>query len=337
MKPIFRYILVITALICVQGAFAKKKDNKPVLVNNIYYQLNEEDGTAIAVSVRSIKKKMTTYPEHVVFPDTITYKKRKYVLRKILDDVFVYNKDVKRVTIPNTLTSSDYQTYNECWGLEEPVYNDTLYAYMSREYTLYHPDYIIPDGIRKIEDWAFAGVLLHSVVIPNTVTEIGIFAFLNCRELSSVQLPSSIKCINDVAFGGCHDLKNIIIPNSVKSIKQLAFCNCQLEKIVLGSGLEIIDATAFDGNYKTKYFWGGEALLDENGQRQYTIREITIYRETPPEVEGQFNMTSNQEEIILYVPFYSVDKYTNHPEWGKFDVRPIPPVNDIMLTYMRFI
>ena len=325
-------ICIFAALMCATEGLAKNENSKTALVNNMYYLLDAADSSAMAVGAPDEKKKKNiTYPEHVVFPDTIIHKHKKYVLRSIYNDVFAFNQDVKRVTIPNTLTSSDYQTYNLCLGLEEPVYNDTLFAYMPRNYVQNNSDYVIPHGIRRIEDWAFSGLMsLRSLVMPNTVTEIGIAAFSDCYALSSVKLSDYIKCISNLAFASCHNLRTIVIPNSVKSVNSLAFSECQLEKIVLGTGLEIIYADAFNSNYKKKHYLLREAELDENGQKQYTIREITIYREIPPKVEGKFNLSPHQEKIVLYVPFFCVEAYKNHPEWGKFDVRPIPPVNDTL-------
>ena len=335
MKPIFRYILVITALICVQGAFAKNKAPKTILINSIYYQLNEEKKTATAVAAPPDKKGKITYPEHVIFPDTITYKKQKYVFRTIDTDAFFVNQDIKRITVPNTLTYVDCYTLSLCTKLEWPVYNDKEFIYLPSEYTKSHSDYAIPEGIETIKSWAISNLYDDfSLTMPNSVTTIEPFAINDCWYPLSVSISTNVTVISTGAFWRCA-LKSITIPNNIKIIESGAFADCQLEKITLGTGIEVIAANAFHDNYKR--YEGGPPMekLDKNGQRQYTIREIAIYRETPPEVEGHFEVVPNQKEIILYVPFYSVDKYTNHPEWGKFDVRPIPPVNDIMLTYMR--
>lgn len=88
---------------------------------------------------------------------------------------------------------------------------------------------IIEEGITSIGDEAFGWVMpyyprLKTVEIPNTVINIGDFAFTSCCEL-----------------------KNIQIPNSVTSIGYAAFSLCDsLEKITIGTGLTSLDDTGLD-------------------------------------------------------------------------------------------
>ena len=57
--------------------------------------------------------------------------------------------------------------------------------------------------VRKIADSAFKNTNITSVVIPNSVNEIGWFAFAGCYTLESVTVPSSVATINYGAFDGC--------------------------------------------------------------------------------------------------------------------------------------
>ena len=65
-----------------------------------------------------------------------------------------------------------------------------------------------------------------SYEIPNTVTEIGKFAFRDCSRLTSVHISNSITKIGECAFGGCARITTFTIPNSVKDIGRAVFAGC---------------------------------------------------------------------------------------------------------------
>ena len=66
---------------------------------------------------------------------------------------------------------------------------------------------VIPEG-------AFAGMeALSSVIIPETVTEIGAGAFAGCENIESITLPG-VNSIGEGAFEGCTGLTSILIPAS---------------------------------------------------------------------------------------------------------------------------
>ncbi len=50
-----------------------------------------------------------------------------------------------------------------------------------------------------------------SFVIPNSVTEIGDYAFYECSSLKSIDIPNSVTEIGENAFSGCKSLESITI------------------------------------------------------------------------------------------------------------------------------
>ena len=66
---------------------------------------------------------------------------------------------------------------------------------------------------------------LTNVIIGNSVTSIGEFAFSECINLTSIVIPDSVTSI-DGAFSGCSGLTSITIPDSVTFIGYGAFWNC---------------------------------------------------------------------------------------------------------------
>ena len=58
---------------------------------------------------------------------------------------------------------------------------------------------------------------MTSITIPNSVTEIGEWAFGNCSGLTSVTIPNSVTYIGDLAFYDCSGLTRIdAYPNPEK-------------------------------------------------------------------------------------------------------------------------
>ncbi len=87
---------------------------------------------------------------------------------------------------------------------------------------------------------------LTSVVIPNSVTSIGAYAFSNCDALQSVKMGTGMKTVSDFAFANCDYLKSVDLGETTY-IGTAAFYNCpMLNTVDFGSSLETI---AYSGGW----------------------------------------------------------------------------------------
>ncbi|MDD6061750.1 MAG: leucine-rich repeat domain-containing protein, partial [Oscillospiraceae bacterium] len=85
----------------------------------------------------------------------------------------------------------------------------------------------IPDSVTNIGKWAFGYCTsLTSVTIGDSVTHIGAYAFYKCTSLTSVTIGDSVTSIGNSAFRYCTSLTSVTIPNGVTSIGEHAFANC---------------------------------------------------------------------------------------------------------------
>jgi hypothetical protein len=92
----------------------------------------------------------------------------------------------------------------------------------------------------------FNGYNLRSIIIPDTVTSIGLSAFWNCRQLQYVTLPKLLLSINGYAFKECSGLMTVEIPSLVKSIGTGGFMSCtSLKSVIIPSQVESIGSGIF--------------------------------------------------------------------------------------------
>jgi hypothetical protein len=86
---------------------------------------------------------------------------------------------------------------------------------------------------------------ISKIILPNTVTTIGNYAFAGCINLSSVNIPDSVTKIGKNAFYGCKKLENINIPEGVTSIGEYAFGLNPITKITIPQKTTFIGNNAF--------------------------------------------------------------------------------------------
>ena len=116
---------------------------------------------------------------------------------------------------------------------------------------------VIPEGVTTIEKYAFAELTaLEEVVLPSTLTRIGVGAFLGCKNLKKINL-ENVKFINEEAFKDCA-LESLDLvddkddPNDVEgklvAISNYAFANCKLGFVALPASTQSIAIGAFYNN-----------------------------------------------------------------------------------------
>ena len=117
-------------------------------------------------------------------------------------------------------------------------------------------DVVIPktiDGynVMVINSEAFGsknkGKGLTSVVIPDSVGEIGYYAFAN-NKLTSIKLSDNLYFIDESAFAA-NQLTSVEIPDNVYTIGKFAFGSNLLEKVTIGKNVNDIGEGAFGINF----------------------------------------------------------------------------------------
>ena len=179
-----------------------------------------------------------------------------------IDDSALWGcSNLKSIFIPRNVSYIWGALFDRCTSLNEITVDPANANYTSVDGVLYSKNkdslvryprgktgsYLIPDSVTEIGSYAFSGCSgLQSVTIPDSVTIISDCAFRDCTSLQSVTIPNSVTEIRWNAFEGCSRFQSIVIPNSVTLIYGEAFYRCSnLANISISDRLEYLGEYAF--------------------------------------------------------------------------------------------
>lgn len=173
--------------------------------------------------------------------------------------------------------------------------------------------YEIPNSVTNIGTFAFDGCkFLTQVTIPISVTNIGMNAFARCPKLTQINVDSENTTFcseNGILFN--KDKTTLIqypigkkdsvytIPNSVINIGANAFSNnIALTQIIISKNVENIEFYAFSGCT--------------------ALKEMTVWAITPPYIQMQ-SLGNFNYDIPVYVPEESLEKYKIAVGWNELN------------------
>ena len=278
--------------------------------DGIFYNIN---GDQVTVTYKT--SSYNSYSGDIIIPETVTYDDVTYQVTAIGYNAFYGCTDLTSVTlpnsmkdigsgaftacraltsvnIPNSVTNIDNGAFNECSALTSIVIPSSVTSIGSSAFLscsgltsiVVESDnqyYDSRDNCNALIETATNTLITgcQNSTIPNTVTTIAFWAFLNCSGLTSIEIPSSVTGISQQAFSNCKGLttmrvsddnqyydsrdncnaiietasntviagcKNTIIPNTVTTIGTNAFSGCsEMTSIVIPNSVTTIGYEAF--------------------------------------------------------------------------------------------
>ena len=256
-----------------------------------------------------------------------------------------YNlKNLRKVVLPQNITSIGYNAFYGCSNLNEVL--DMPESCTTIDNSAFASSglisIIIGEGVRSIGSNAFEGCPnLRDVTMGKNVKTIGYGAFRSCNNLTNLTLVKGLETIESYAFSSCGSLRNLVLPTTLKRIEYGAFQGCySLAKIDFAQGLEYIGEYAFQGcsnlgnlhlPTSLRYIQGSAfqncyslsdvhvpSMLLQIGDNAFTgcgLRSVYAYTVTPIQINQN---TFDYDGVDLFAPSNSFYAYYLNTQWSQF-------------------
>lgn len=187
--------------------------------------------------------------------ETVTFA----VLKNIGDNAFAYCESLENIELPETLEELGDGVFSHCVALKELALPVGLSAI--GEAVFYGCESLLSlnlPSIKTLPALTFADCSsLNSVELPNTVIEIGDFAFKGCASLRTLTIPENCLSIGVSSFEGCVSLDRIVVPSECV-VSDYAFSEWTKEQTIK------FEITASEASEKFGSMWkaGCEAVVE---------------------------------------------------------------------------
>ncbi len=161
-------------------------------------------------------------------------------------DGVLYTADMKTLhTYPMGRDADSYTVADGVTKIEEEAFRCDPNSTRVNEHGV--KTVVLPESVAEIGWAAFRYAKdLETVKLPEAATTLGTYVFDCCYKLADTNLPSAITEIPDGFYYGCEALTSVDIPATVTSIGEYAFDRVPLTEVALPEGLLSVGQKAFE-------------------------------------------------------------------------------------------
>lgn len=206
------YLLIVTLLAgsfftaSAQGKKVVAMDSNDLYYNVVSYRKHYVEVTYPGERKTGLWEDHERPAGHIVFPETIMHKGKKYEVREISSWTFMGCEDITDVQFQENLNVIGFSAFAQCDGLTTIV---------------------VPASVKHIGGCTFMGCRnLSSVTLPTQLKKVNDFMFADCSALHNIDLPANVEYIGRRAFDNS-GLVSVTLPATVTLINHNAFSRCK--------------------------------------------------------------------------------------------------------------
>ena len=156
---------------------------------------------------------------------------------------------LEEITLPKSLSYSE----DSWWGEKGPMYGCNNLKTVHFE-----------EGFFRIHSALFQDCPIEEIYLPDSIIEIGPYAFMDCKNLKTVRWPANLEMISGSAFSGCVKLESAVLPDTIYKFGDYAFSGCtNLSEVKIPNEVSHLSAGAFNNCKSLKEIYLPKSISKE--------------------------------------------------------------------------
>ena len=252
--------------------------------------------------------------ESIILPNSLT---------TIENGVFTSCKSLLTIVLPESLTSMGKYTFGYCDMLDSITIPSSLTNIGTEPFCSCpqlkvlrvaegNPKYDSRDNCNAIIETENNKLVVGcaGTIIPEGITAIGTYAFCGVT-IPELILPESLETIEKMGIRSCNFYKPLIVPAGVKKMEEYALCYNSVDSIIVRGQITRIENYTFDGNTRTTVIDLPESI-EYIGKHAFarcsSLNKLICRASTPPACESSAfynaNLNSTLEVLEESLPLY---------------------------------